>query len=229
MNQPEWSPGLELYPFLDTPRARAREADTLFAEVRASTMQKCRDTVDLRRRIIAEYADTLIDAAESMADAFARGGSLLAFGNGGSATDAQDAVADCLMPPFAHWRPLPAISLVSDTAIVSALANDVGVGNIFSRQVIAFGRRGDIALGMSTSGNSANVVAALAAAKRQGLLTIGLAGNDGGEMARVGTLDFCFVARLEYVPRIQEGHATLWHTLLELTQERLGQLAGGPA
>ncbi|MFN2398211.1 MAG: SIS domain-containing protein [Gemmatimonadaceae bacterium] len=226
MKSPERNFEQELYPFLhDTPHGD-RKLNGVLAEVRGSTLQKCRDTVELRGRLIAEYAETLVEAAEAMAEAFANGGKLLAFGNGGSATDAQDAAADCLVPPNARWRALPALSLVNDTAVLTALANDVGVENMFSRQVIAYGEQGDIALGISTSGNSADVVVALAEARRRGLLTIGLAGYDGGAMARGATLDFCFVARLEYVPRIQEGHATLWHTLLELTQERLAELAG---
>jgi D-sedoheptulose 7-phosphate isomerase len=216
--------GRELYPFLyDAPPRAEAGLDAVLAEVRVSTLQKCRDIVALRRQLIDEYAETLVDAAAAMAGAFAHGGKLLAFGNGGSATDAQDAAADCLVPPVAHWRPLPAIALTNDVAVLTALANDVGVENIFSRQVIAFGEQGDVAIGFSTSGNSANVAAALAEAKRRRLLTIGLAGYDGGAMSRGGALDFCFVARAEHVPRIQEGQATLWHALLELTQERLAE------
>ncbi len=157
----------ELYPFLQNDTPRAGSLDALLAEVRRSTVQKCRETVELRGRIHAEYAETLLDAAEAMAAAFARGGKLLAFGNGGSATDAADAVADCLVPPNEEWPPLPALSLVGDTAIVTALANDVGIENVFSRQIIAYAERGDIALGFSTSGDSASVVTALAEAKRR--------------------------------------------------------------
>jgi D-sedoheptulose 7-phosphate isomerase len=220
--------GRELYPFLyDAPPPAEAGLDAVLAEVRGSTLQKCRDIVALRRQLIDEYAEALVGAAEAMAAAFAQGRKLLAFGNGGSATDAQDAAADCLAPPVAHWRPLPAIALTNDVAVLTALANDVGVENIFSRQVIAFGEQGDIALGFSTSGNSANIAAALAEAKRRGLLTIGLAGYDGGVMSRGGAVDFCFVARAEHVPRIQEGHATLWHTLLELVQEGLGSRVSG--
>ncbi|MGQ0539832.1 MAG: D-sedoheptulose-7-phosphate isomerase, partial [Gemmatimonadaceae bacterium] len=149
---------------------------------------------------------------------FARGGKLLAFGNGGSATDADDAASDCLTPPLPGWRALPAISLPADSAMLSAVANDVGLGSVFVRQVIALGERRDIALGISTSGNSQNVMAALVEAKRRGLLTVAFVGYDGGDIARSGNADYCFVARREFVPRIQEGHATLWHTLLELVQ-----------
>ena len=102
-----------------------------------------------------------------------------------------------------------------------ALANDVGLDNVFARQLGAVGERGDIALGITTSGNSGNVVAAFTEARRRGLLTIALTGYDGGAVARTGAVDFCFVARREFVPRIQEGHATLWHSLLELVHRSL--------
>ena len=216
----------ELYPFLHAETPGADTIDALLAEVRASTLQKCRDTIALRAQLQREYSDTLVDAAEAVAASFTRGGKLLAFGNGGSATDAADAVADCLGPPRGGWRSLPAISLVGDPAIITALANDVGVDHIFTRQVMAYAARGDIALGISTSGNSPSVVGALAEAKRRGLLTVALAGYDGGAMARSGAADFCFVARMEYVPRIQEGHATVWLVLLELIQECLADREG---
>ena len=217
--------GRELYPFLyETPASDPDGLDAVLAEVRGSTLQKCRDVVALRRQLMREYGDTLVEAACAMAEAFARGGKLLAFGNGGSATDAQDAAADCLAPPFAHWRPLPALALTNDIAVVTAVGNDVGFDNVFLRQVIAFAEVGDIAVGISTSGNSPSVVAALSEAKRRGLLTVALAGYDGGQMSRPGFVDFCFIARLEHVPRIQEGQATVWHALLELVQEALTEV-----
>lgn len=215
--------GRDLYPFLyDAPPAGDAVAlDALLDEVRRSTVAKCRDTVALRSQLIAECAETMVDAATAMAAAFAGGGKLLAFGNGGSATDAQDAAADCVAPPTPRWRALPAIALVDDVATLTAVANDVGFEHVFARQVIAFGAPGDIALGFSTSGNSPNVARALETAKRRGLLTIALTGGDGGALARSADVDFRFVARLEHIPRIQEGQATVWHTLLALVQESL--------
>lgn len=216
--------GRDLYPFLyEAPQSDAARLDLVLADVRTSTLQKCRDVVALRRQIVEEWGDLLVLAAGAMADAFAGGRKLLAFGNGGSATDAADVAADCLAPPFAHWRALPAIALTNDIAVVTAVANDVGFENVFSRQVIALGSAGDMALGISTSGNSRNVVAGLVEARRRGLLTVVLTGNDGGAMARPGVADFCFVVRTEYIPRIQEGQATLWHALLELVQEQLAR------
>ncbi|GAC1479790.1 MAG: SIS domain-containing protein [Gemmatimonadaceae bacterium] len=211
-----------LYPFLYPPDAATpASVGALLESVRNSTLAKCAEVVALRSELIAEYEEQLGRAADAMAERFARGGKLLAFGNGGSATDADDAAADCIFPAHAEWRALPALSLPADSATVTAVANDVGLESVFVRQLGAVGARGDIALGISTSGNSGNVVAALTDARRRGMLTIALTGYDGGAVARTGAVDFCFVARREFVPRIQEGHATLWHTLLALVQDAL--------
>lgn len=218
----------ELYPFL-YPRAIAHGGahgdahGALLQSVRSSVLTKCAEVAALRGEMIAEYKIEIGLAADAMAVAFAGGGKLLAFGNGGSATDADDAVADCIDPPRPAWRALPAISLSADSATVTAVANDVGIASVFSRPLAALGERGDIALGFSTSGNSTNVVAAFREARRRDLLTVALCGYDGGAVSRSGDVDFCFVARREFVPRIQEGHATLWHALLGLVQ---GALAG---
>lgn len=206
-----------LYPFQDD--TGSASLSQVLAEVRDSTLQKMQEVVRMRQAFIAGNADALVAAARAMANAFARGGQLLAFGNGGSATDAQDAVADCLNPG-AGRRPLPALSLTNDIGVITGVGNDVGFENVFARQVIAYGRPGDIALGFSTSGESANVLAAFRQAQKQGLLTVGLAGYDGGQMAAAG-LDNCFVVRSTYVPRIQEVHATIYHSLWELTQRIL--------
>ena len=212
----------ELYPFLYAPaHVKADDREVLRASVRRSTLAKCAEVISLRNELLAEYAVQIDDAACEMARRFAAGATLLAFGNGGSATDADDAASDCGAPPMPGWRALPAVSLPADSATMSALCNDVGLDAVFARQVAGLGRTGDIALGFSTSGNSGNVVAALAEARKRGILTVALAGYDGGAIARSGAVDFCFVARREFVPRIQEGHATLWHALLELVQHHL--------
>lgn len=213
--------GRELYPFLYASSQPDEALDHARAEARSSTMQKCGDVIALRRQLVAEYTDQMIAAATAMAGAFALGGTLLAFGNGGSATDAQDAAADCMAPPVESWRALPAVALCNDVGVITGVANDVGFDHVFSRQIIALGRAGDIALGITTSGSSPNVIAGLAEATRRGMLGIALAGYDGGALARSNVADYCFVARLEYVPRIQEGHATVWHTLLDLVHSCL--------
>ncbi|MEP6691920.1 MAG: SIS domain-containing protein [Gemmatimonadaceae bacterium] len=217
--------GREMYPFLqaagDGAPASRSDAARRHA-VRESTRAKCRDAVAARRQLVTEYRDLLAEASLAMAGAFARGGKLLAFGNGGSATDAEDAASDCMAPPRAGWRALPALSLAADSAVVTAIANDVGVEHVFLRQVIACGERGDIALGFSTSGSSPNVIAAFREASRRGLVTVAFTGGDGGALARsADVVDFCFVARLDYIPRIQEAHATAWHILLALVHDVL--------
>lgn len=200
-------------------RRSARLAEVL-DDVRVSTLQKCRDVVDLRRGLLDDV-DTLVAAARDMAGAFADGGTLYAFGNGGSATDAQDLVAD-LLAPADRRPPLPAVSLVNDTGVVTAVANDVGFDNVFVRQLIAFARRGDIAFGISTSGSSRNVLVALERARSMGLVTVGLAGGeDGGGMAAGDSLDHCIVVPSSYVPRIQEVHATAYHVLVDLVHAAL--------
>src|SRR5207248_11579133 len=168
------------------------------------------------RSTLEHSGKQIVAAGEAMARAFANGATLLAFGNGGSTTDAQDLVTDLLVPPFPEWVPLPAIALTNDIAVVTAVGNDVGFENIYTRQVIAYGRQGDIALGISTSGNSTNVLQALEQAKKQDLLTIGLTGYDGGKMMRSAAVDFCINSPSDHIPRIQEAQATAYHSLLEV-------------
>ena len=202
-----------LYPFLGGLQPVSRDA--VLAEVRLSIRRKAQDLVELRTSFVDANAAALVAAARDLARAFARGGHLFTFGNGGSATDAQDAAADFL-DPGKGFRRLPALSLTNDIGVVTGVGNDVGFDNVFARQIIAHGRPGDAALGFSTSGESPNVLAAFAQARKQGLITLGLAGYEGGRMAAAG-LSHCFVVRSTYVPRIQEVHATIYHTLGMLT------------
>jgi D-sedoheptulose 7-phosphate isomerase len=173
-------------------------------------------------------ADRLAACAEAMARSFAGGGKLLAFGNGGSSTDAQDVVTT-FMHPGGGARPLPAISLTSDVAVVTALSNDVGFEVVFARQVAAWGRPGDVAMGLSTSGGSANVLRAFEEASRRGLFTVGLAGYDGGKMAEADTIDHLFVVPSSSVHRIQEAQTTVYHVLWELTQQALTEIGDQPS
>ena len=206
------------YPFLFE-GGKASIADVL-EQVRHSTREKCREVVQLRRAILVNASPQIVATGQALARAFAEGATLFAFGNGGSATDAQDLVTDLLHPPFPHWRPLPALAL-NDSAVITAIGNDVGIDPIFTRQIIAFGRPGDIALAVSTSGNSTNLLSALAQARQKGMLTIGLAGYDGGEMLRSQTVDFCLCVPSDHIPRIQEVQATIYHTLLEIVHALL--------
>lgn len=222
MNVPDRDFNRELYPFLYASGAQTRVTlDEVFVQARASTLNKCADVVALRRQLRDEYSDLIAEAGAAMADRFLAGGKLLAFGNGGSATDAADAAVDCLRPAASDWRSLPAIALSSDVGVVTGVGNDVGFEHCFSRQVIALGDSQDIALGFTTSGSSPNVLAALSEARKRGMLCIALVGYDGGRLGKSGLADYCFVARLDYVPRIQEGHATVWHSLLDVAQASL--------
>src|SRR5262245_6998795 len=202
------------YPYLFA--GGTASVEDVLAQVRHSTLEKCREVVALRRAVLERSGDQIVAAGVAMANAFAAGATLLAFGNGGSTTDAQDLVAELMIPPFPGCRPLPAIALTNDIAVVTAVGNDVGFDNVFARQVIAFGQPGDIAFGISTSGNSTNVLVALEQAKKQGLLTVALAGYDGGKAARSQAVDFCIVAPSDHIPRIQEAQATVYHALLEV-------------
>jgi D-sedoheptulose 7-phosphate isomerase len=157
-------------------------------------------------------------AARALRASFDQGGRVLAFGNGGSATDSMDAVADFHIPGRPDWPPRPALDLCEDAGILTAIANDVGTELIFSRQVIAYGRTGDALLALSTSGNSRNVIEALAEGRRRQLLTIAMVGYDGGHVASDQLADHVIVTRSEHIPRIQEAQASAYHALRELVE-----------
>ena len=146
-----------------------------------------------------------------------QGGKLIIFGNGGSATDANDWALDCVLPP-SGYRPIPAISLSMEPANITALANDVGTEVIFLRQLIAQARPEDVAVGISTSGGSRNIVMALEEARKRGLLTVALLGYDGGEIYRRGLADFPIIVRSDYIPRIQEVQASAYHIVREMLE-----------
>jgi D-sedoheptulose 7-phosphate isomerase len=203
-----------LYPFLGE---QEHDLEGVIADVRASVVAKAAEASQLRAHTLAEAAPTLVIAALELRSCFEAGGRMLALGNGGSATDAMDVVAD-LRAPTESRRSWPALDLTEDTGILTALANDIGVEAIFSRQVIAHGRSGDALLAMSTSGGSANVIHALAEARRRGLVTIALVGYDGGRIAEEGLADHVVIVRSEHIPRIQEAQASAYHVLCELVE-----------
>jgi D-sedoheptulose 7-phosphate isomerase len=205
----------DLYPFLGDERV---DPAPVLADVRASTLRKSRDISELRGALWERHGIELARAARLCADAFAAGAKLLAFGNGGSATDAQDLVADLVTPPIAGWAALPAVDLTRDVGVVTAVGNDVGFDSVFVRQIIAYGEAGDVAVGFSTSGESRNVIDAFECARARGMVSIGFSGYDGGRMAAPGFLDAVIVAPSTYIPRIQEAHATAYHSLLYMVQ-----------
>jgi D-sedoheptulose 7-phosphate isomerase len=203
-----------LYPMLtEQPSAPAE----VLEELAVAPREKSAESNRLRELLLAECEDEIVACAEAMTARLAAGGRLLCCGNGGSATAAADMVGEFLFPPAPH-RPLPALCLTNDVAVVTAVANDVSFDDVFLRQIIALGRPGDVVVGVSTSGNSENVLRAMHEARRRGMLTIGLAGYDGGRMLHDDALDHCFVVRSSSVHRIQEVQTTLYHVLWELVQ-----------
>jgi D-sedoheptulose 7-phosphate isomerase len=210
-----------LYPFLYEDKT---DLGSVLEQVRASTVAKAAEIIELRAAIAKQDGARLEECAQQTALRFAAGGRLFAFGNGGSATDAQQLATLFLNPP-GDATPLPAFGLANDTSVVTALANDIGVEVVFSRQLAAFGRKNDIAVGLSTSGNSANLLRAFETASQKGMLTIGLAGYDGGKLAELAALDYLFVQPSTSIHRIQEAQTTTYQVLWELTQEGMSYVS----
>jgi len=214
-----------LYPFL---YSGTTDVSEVLEQVRQSTVAKADEILRLRRMVRDADGTRLQACAREMATRFESGGRLLAFGNGGSATDAQQ-LATLFLYPGGVARPLPALSLASDASVLTALSNDIGVDVVFARQIAAFGRKTDVAVGMSTSGNSDNLLRAFDEASRRGMLTIGIAGYSGGKMAELDSIDYLFVAPSTSVHRIQEAQTTIYNVLWELCLAVLaGPGAGAP-
>jgi D-sedoheptulose 7-phosphate isomerase len=203
-----------LYPFLGE---REQQLEPVIDDVRRSALMKAEEIGALRSQTFADNRTELLAAASALRQSFAQGGKLLALGNGGSATDAMDVVAD-FREAGATRVARPAIDLTEDAAILTAVANDIGIDAIFSRQVIAYGVQGDVLMALSTSGNSRNVIEALGQARRQGLATIALVGYDGGRVSSQRLADHVVVTRSEHIPRIQEAQASAYHALRELVE-----------
>jgi len=234
-----------LYPFLyqDEPSSQDQAVLTaVLAQVQASTVAKASEIIELRAAVAKADGARLEQCARQAADRFNAGGRLFAFGNGGSATDAQQLATLFLNPP-AGITPLPAYALGNDTAIVTALCNDIGVEVVFARQLATFSwgagspgtssqstgsqsTRNDIAVGLSTSGNSANLLRAFDEASRRGMLTIAMAGYDGGKLAELDSIDYLFVQPSTSIHRIQEAQTTtyqvLWQLITDLTENQEG-------
>ncbi|HEY2766168.1 MAG TPA: SIS domain-containing protein [Pseudonocardiaceae bacterium] len=206
-----------LYPFL---YSGTGALDTGLDEVRCSTIDKIHQVVAPRCDVLARDGRRLAECASAMAVAFANGGRLFAIGDGESCIDAAD-LASLFLHPGTGRQALPAFALTGDIVVLRAQSNDVSFDVVFARQIAAFGRRGDVVVGLSTSANSTNLVRAFEEAGRRGLLTVGLAGYEGGAMAELGSIDHLFVVPTESVPRIQEAQTTIYHTLWELTLNEL--------
>ena len=200
-----------LYPFLGQERQKTGD---LVSQVAASIQMKVQDDSRLRAQVAREQAEQISSAALAIHERRLRGGKLILFGNGGSATDANDWAIDCVLPP-SGYRPIPAVSLSLEPANISAIANDVGTEVIFLRQLIAQACPDDIAIGISTSGGSRNIIMALEEARKRNLLTVALLGYDGGEIKRRQLADLPIVVQCDYIPRIQEVQASIYHLIRE--------------
>jgi len=176
------------------------------------------DSVRVKEGFINAHLDRIIQAAEMMATAIVSGHKILIFGNGGSAADAQHVAAEFVNRFRIERQPLAALALTTDTSLITSIANDYHFDEIFEKQIRALGKKGDIAVGISTSGNSRNVIRAVAASKEIGLLTIGLTGP-GGQLA--GMVDLNFAVESQTTARIQESHIMLEHLLCELVDRIL--------
>jgi D-sedoheptulose 7-phosphate isomerase len=202
-----------LYPFLGKGQQQLEE---VVREVQGSMLQKMQEVNRLRAAAAESEAAAISEIAAAVFERLGRGGKLIAFGNGGSATDANDLVSDCVGPP--GYGTIPAVSLSAEPANITAIANDIGTEAIFARQLIAHARPEDVAVGISTSGGSANILAALAEARKRGLLTVGIVGYDGGRIVAERLADHTVVVRSDYIPRIQEVQASIYHVMRGLIE-----------
>lgn len=177
------------------------------------------ESAAVKRQFVEKNRQAIVDLATRIADSFSHGRKLLLFGNGGSAADAQHLAAEFVNRFMIERPPLPALALTTDTSIITSIGNDYDYSEIFSKQIKALGSEGDIAIGISTSGNSPNIIKAIEAAKAQGILTVGFTGKDGGKVA--GMVDMLFNVESKTTARIQETHITLGHVICELVDQIL--------
>jgi D-sedoheptulose 7-phosphate isomerase len=203
-----------LYPFLGQQK---QETKDIVSQVADSIQMKVRDDAGLREQVAQEQSEQIGNVVLAIRERLERGGKLIIFGNGGSATDANDWALDCVEPPRGY-RPIPAVSLAMEPANITAVANDVGTEVIFLRQLIAQARPEDVAIGISTSGGSRNIIMALEEARKRKLLTAALLGYDGGETLRRGLAEFPIIVHSDYIPRIQEIQASIYHVMREMLE-----------
>ena len=215
-----------LYPFL---HGKPQEPEKLDAALLHSIEEKARDSRETNARFFAAQAPVLVAAAKSVANVYRRGGRLFSMGNGGSSCDASHVAVEFVHPITAGRPALAATNLVADIAMISAVGNDVGFEQVFVRQVIAQARAGDGLIGISTSGNSQNLIAAFAKAKEMDIVTIGLTGGDGGRMKSSGTVDHWLVVPSTSIHRIQECHVAAYHILWDLVHTLLADERGSAA
>ena len=215
-----------LYPFLSGKR---QDPTRLEAALLRATEDKARESREANARFFTDQGPTLVAAARALAGVYNGGGRLFTMGNGGSSCDAAHVAVEFLHPVTAGRPALAAINLAADAATLSALGNDLGFEHVFLRQIMAQGRAGDGLIGISTSGNSANLLSAFAKAKEMQIVTVGLCGGDGGRMLSVGTVDHCLVVPTLSIHRIQECHVVAYHILWDLVHTLLADQRGSAA
>ncbi len=214
-----------LYPHLGETR---RDPASLDAALLDSVRSKAGESRDANSRFFEDQGPALVAAAQALAGVWRSGGKLFAMGNGGSSCDAAHFTVEFLHPITAGRPALPAVNLGADLAMITAVGNDVGFDQIFARQLIAQASPGDGLIGFSTSGNSANLIAAFEVAKARGLTTFGLSGGDGGRMKTSGLVDHGLVVETSSVHRIQECHVAAYHILWDLVHTLLSDTRGAP-
>jgi D-sedoheptulose 7-phosphate isomerase len=217
-----------LYPFLHGAKQDPAELDAALLE---SARQKARHTREVVERFFAQHGAGVVEVAKAVAEVYRRGGRLFTMGNGGSSCDAAHLAVEFLHPITTGRPALAATNLTTDVAMLTAVGNDVGFDHIFLRQIIAQGRAGDGLVGISTSGNSQNLIAAFDKAKEMGLMTIALVGQSGGKARQSESVDHCLVVETDSIHRIQECHVAIYHILWDLVHTLLAdeRSAGGAA
>ena len=211
-----------LYPFLYGDKDRPG----LNAALLESVKQKSTDSAQTKQDFFAKNGQQVVDTAAAIAAVYQNNGRLFSMGNGGSSCDASHIAVEFMHPITAGRPALTAINLVADTAMMTAVGNDVGFNLIFVRQLIAQASAGDGVIGISTSGNSDNLISAFAKARELGMITIGLAGMDGGKMAQSSSIDHCLIVASDSIHRIQECHVAIYHILWDLVHTLLADGRG---
>lgn len=215
----------DLYPFL----YGGMRNDGLNTALLESVRRKSDDSATVKQRFFSDNGQRVIDTATAIANVYRHNGRLFCMGNGGSSCDAAHIAVEFLHPVTAGRPALPAVNLTADTAMITAVGNDIGFSHIYLRQLIAEGREHDGLVGISTSGNSANLLAAFNKGKELGMTTVGLTGSDGGDMARSESIDHCLVVPSDSIHRIQECHVAIYHILWDLVHTLLASERGSSA
>jgi D-sedoheptulose 7-phosphate isomerase len=213
----------DLYPFLHN-KAKDSEQDKI--GLLESIKQKSNESIDVKRQFFTGNAEELLNAARAIADVYKNKGRMYAMGNGGSSCDAAHFCVEFQHPVTAGRPALAAVNLLADTAMNSAVSNDVGYQHIFVRQLDAHAREGEGLMGFSTSGCSDNMIAAYAKAKEMNLVTLGLVGGDGGDMKTSGLVDHCLIVDSDSIHRIQEVHVACYHIIWDLVHTLLADSRG---